>query len=784
MGVVSFLITPFLRDIAVALQWSGAAATLEHPVTRLAIALAVLWAATGLNLLGVKAYERLMVPLMFLTFALGSVVIVAGFSYDHTDFVQALAARGDMAAALRFGVPDPWPVSALPWYRTLLPGAVLLFASFIGFDSIAQAGGEARRPGRDLPLAIFIAVGVVAVFYFLFTAAVYHTAPWPYVATEARHRDVTAPGLLGVVLPPFWTVVIVSSASVALVKDLPAMLLGVSRLMFAWAEDGIFPAAVAAVHPRFHTPYVAILLSAAMATIGILGCHLAGDWFLGVDILVTAMLINFVLMALSVLALPARNPALAAAIIVLPVPEAPGAGRSRRRGGAGAVPGGPHLERPDAAAPPGISSPRRCGRSSWRWPLWSTGGRCAGCAPAASTSRRASPPCRPNKPMLAIDRIDLAPELSISRVVTGLWQIADMERGGRTLDLDAAARAMQPYIDAGFTSFDMADHYGSAELIAGRARPHESEGGRHVQLFTKWVPPPGPVSADDVRAAVVRSLERLRVPAIDLLQFHAWNYADPAWLDALFHLRDLQREGLVRYLGLTNVDAAHLRLVLTSGIPIVANQVSASLVDRRASGALAAVCQEFDVSLLAYGTLCGGWLSDRWLGAAEPDWERISRSPHESEAGVTCSSSPSGATPGPVSADDVRAAVIRSLERLRVPAIDLLQFHAWNYADPAWLDALFHLRDLQREGLIRYLGPHQRRRRAPAPGADQRHPDRVEPGERVAHRPTRLRARSPPCARSSTCRCWPTARCAAAGSAIAGWERPSPTGNATGPGRR
>jgi aryl-alcohol dehydrogenase-like predicted oxidoreductase/enamine deaminase RidA (YjgF/YER057c/UK114 family) len=224
--------------------------------------------------------------------------------------------------------------------------------------------------------------------------------------------------------------------------------------------------------------------------------------------------------------------------------------------------------------------------------------------------------------MLAIDRIDLAPELSISRVVTGLWQIADMERGGRTLDVEAAARAMQPYIDAGFTSFDMADHYGSAELIAGWARPHEGEGGRHVQLFTKWVPPPGAVSADDARAAVVRSIERLRVPAIDLLQFHAWNYADPAWLDALFHLRDLQREGLIRYLGLTNVDAAHLRLALTSGIPIVSNQVSASLVDRRASGALAAVCQEFDVSLLAYGTLCGGWLSDRWLGAAEPDWER------------------------------------------------------------------------------------------------------------------------------------------------------------------
>ena len=128
---------------------------------------------------------------------------------------------------------------------------------------------------------------------------------------------------------------------------------------------------------------------------------------------------------------------------------------------------------------------------------------------------------------MTIDRIDLAPGLSISRVVTGLWQIADMERDGRTLDLDVTARAMHPYIEAGFTSFDMADHYGSAELIAGRARPHEGEGGEHVQLFTKWVPPPGPVTAAAARAAVVRSLERLRVPALDLLQFHAWNYADP-----------------------------------------------------------------------------------------------------------------------------------------------------------------------------------------------------------------------------------------------------------------
>jgi len=200
----------------------------------------------------------------------------------------------------------------------LLPASALLFASFIGFDSIAQAGGEAKRPGRDLPLAIGIAVVSVGIFYMLFTGAVYHAVPWQFIAAEAPHRDLTAPGLLGSLLPPAWTVVIVSGAAVALVKDLPAMLLGVSRLMFAWAEDGIFPPSIAAVHPRFRTPHVAILASAGMATLAIVGCHVAGDFFLGVDILVTSMLVNFLLMAISVLTLPKRNPALARAVTVLP----------------------------------------------------------------------------------------------------------------------------------------------------------------------------------------------------------------------------------------------------------------------------------------------------------------------------------------------------------------------------------------------------------------------------------------------------------------------------------
>ena len=310
IGVVSYVLIPFLRDIAAALGQTSLAASLETGVIRVAIALAFLWTFVGVNLRGVKLYERTLVPLMFLMFALGAVVIVAGFAFDHADFASALLERE--GRAIPTGEAEPFGLGVF------LAAAAVLFSSFIGFDSIAQAGGEARDPNRSLPLAIGIAVVTVGSFYFLFTAAVYHAVPWSFIAEEAQVRDLTAPGLLGYLLPAGWTVAIVAGAAVALINDLPAMLLAVSRLMFAWAEDGIFPRAVARVHSERHTPTVAIVLSGLMASVGILGSHLAGDFFLGIDILVTSMLVNFLLMCVSVLTLSRRNPELAREVRVLP----------------------------------------------------------------------------------------------------------------------------------------------------------------------------------------------------------------------------------------------------------------------------------------------------------------------------------------------------------------------------------------------------------------------------------------------------------------------------------
>ena len=203
----------------------------------------------------------------------------------------------------------------------------------------------------------------------------------------------------------------------------------------------------------------------------------------------------------------------------------------------------------------------------------------------------------------------------IKRLLIGLWQVADLEReGGLGLDRAAALADLKAYADAGLTTFDMADHYGSAEELIGAL------GRSDVVPLTKWVPKPGAehATAEAVDAAVRLACTRLGLESVPLMQFHTWDYLDGPgrWLRQLRLLADHARVG---HVGLTNVDAEHLRLALAEGLPVVSNQVCFSLLDRRArDGAMGALCARRGVRLLAFGVLAGGLLTDGWLGKPPP----------------------------------------------------------------------------------------------------------------------------------------------------------------------
>jgi aryl-alcohol dehydrogenase-like predicted oxidoreductase len=214
----------------------------------------------------------------------------------------------------------------------------------------------------------------------------------------------------------------------------------------------------------------------------------------------------------------------------------------------------------------------------------------------------------------------LAPDLSVHPILNGMWQVSGAHG---PIDREAALASMREFVDAGFTTWDLADHYGPAEDFVGEFRrrlaAERGEGAlAGLQCLTKWVPRPGPMSRAIVENAIALSCRRMAMPSLDLLQFHWWEYADRRYLDALHHLADLRREGQIRHLGLTNFDTAHVREIADAGIPVVSNQVQLSLIDRRPEVAMAPLCRERGIGLLAYGTVCGGLLSDRYLGQPEP----------------------------------------------------------------------------------------------------------------------------------------------------------------------
>ncbi|MEC4985414.1 MAG: aldo/keto reductase [Oscillatoria sp. PMC 1068.18] len=220
----------------------------------------------------------------------------------------------------------------------------------------------------------------------------------------------------------------------------------------------------------------------------------------------------------------------------------------------------------------------------------------------------------------ASSRLQLTPDLNICRLLNGMWQVSGAH--GR-INPKQAIPKMFDYLDAGLTTWDLADHYGPAEDFIGEFRrqlaaTRGEEALGQIQTFTKWVPRPMKMTKKLVEENIDISRQRMGVESLDLMQFHWWEYQDPNYLDALKFMAELQEEGKIKHLALTNFDTEHLQIITEAGIKIVSNQVQFSLIDRRPLVKMSAYCQENGIKLLAYGTLCGSLLTEKYLGEKEP----------------------------------------------------------------------------------------------------------------------------------------------------------------------
>jgi aryl-alcohol dehydrogenase-like predicted oxidoreductase len=225
--------------------------------------------------------------------------------------------------------------------------------------------------------------------------------------------------------------------------------------------------------------------------------------------------------------------------------------------------------------------------------------------------------------MIFDERLVLAPGYDISRVIRGNWQLAGDHGPVDHAALDADFLAAY---DAGITTFDCADIYTGVEERIGAfraatlARFGEDRLSR-LRVHTKFVPDLAVLPTIDrayVRGVIERSLKRLRLDRLDLVQFHWWDYAAPGCVDTGVWLTELQAEGKIELIGGTNFDAEHLQGFVAASVPMKTMQVQYSLLDHRPAGAMASACRRLGVRLLCYGALAGGFLSERWLGQPEP----------------------------------------------------------------------------------------------------------------------------------------------------------------------
>ncbi len=232
---------------------------------------------------------------------------------------------------------------------------------------------------------------------------------------------------------------------------------------------------------------------------------------------------------------------------------------------------------------------------------------------------------------MKIDRIQLQPDYSISRIIKGGWHLAG---GHGNISNEEAINDMKAFVEAGITTFDCADIYTGVEVLIGKFLKKYKDAFasgdlRPIQIHTKYVPDYNALAKlkkSDTEKVIDRSLKRLGVERLDLVQFAWWDYQFPRYVETAVHLSEMQKAGKIRYIGITNFDGPHLNEILEAGVSILTNQVQYSVLDQRVEKCSNHLMSEHGIKYLCYGVLAGGFLSDRYLAVEDPSQPLENRS--------------------------------------------------------------------------------------------------------------------------------------------------------------
>jgi amino acid transporter len=188
-----------------------------------------------------------------------------------------------VGVGLFFIRPGAYTPGATPGFGNFSASVLILVYAFSGFEMATIAGGEARDPRRDMPVALLAAIGVVAVLYLLIQIVAIGTLPG--LADSTRPLADAGGRFLG----RFGGAIISVGALISIFGNLNVIMLVGSRLPYAMAERRELPGFIARIHPRFRTPHVSIFIT----SLAVLWLTLSGTFVKAATVSVIARLLSY-----------------------------------------------------------------------------------------------------------------------------------------------------------------------------------------------------------------------------------------------------------------------------------------------------------------------------------------------------------------------------------------------------------------------------------------------------------------------------------------------------------
>jgi APA family basic amino acid/polyamine antiporter len=213
------------------------------------------------------------VPVVFNLLALGvvavlSVVLVWGVRESSRAttamvVVKLLVLGLFVLVGARFVKVENWQPFAPNGFAGIAAGAAIVFFAYIGFDAVSTCAEETRRPGRDLPIGILGSLAASTLIYIVVAVVFTGLVPFPALQkmTASQQAEPLTVALQYVGRSNTIVGLVAFGSVVAHTAVLLVFQLGQARIFMAMARDGLLPASLARIHPRFRTPHVATILT-------------------------------------------------------------------------------------------------------------------------------------------------------------------------------------------------------------------------------------------------------------------------------------------------------------------------------------------------------------------------------------------------------------------------------------------------------------------------------------------------------------------------------------------